>query len=141
MQVMQRTLGILLAVFLIVLLPALEGWQQTKKAEKVWKQVLLQRFCEELCIAGVCTDESYLRYSEALQKGTTAYGLQITEYQRAEDVKSGSYWYCTVWEEIKEALFWQGKYLFAAGAAVELSAVASNGEHLFCGGHIRKGGG
>lgn len=138
---LQRALGILLAVVMLVMLPAWEEKWQMERAEREWKEILLERFCEEVCIGGICTAERYLRYSEALWQGEKAYYIQMTEYQRAEDADGNRYWYCNIWEEIEADLLEQGKYFFAADAAVEFSAVASDGEKLFYGGRIRKGGG
>lgn len=138
MHLLQRLLGILLTIAMLVLLPAWEKKQQLERAEKEWKEILLQRFCEEICIAGTCAAESYFRCSEALQQGEKAFYLQIEEYQKAESRNGDSYWHCIVWEEIREELFGQGKYVFAAEAAVQLFAVAEDGETLFCGGCVNR---
>lgn len=136
MQLLQRALGILLAIVILILLPVWEKKQQTERYQREWKEVLLQRFCEEICMLGVCSAESYLRYSEALQQGEKAYCLQIAEYRKEESVDGTSYWYSVVWEEIETKLFGQGRYSFAAEAAVQLLAVAQDGKKLFCGGCI-----
>lgn len=139
MQSLQRALGILLAIVMLVLLPAWEKNRQMERIEKEWKEVLLQRFCEEICIVGACTEESYLRYSEALQQGGEEYYLQIEEYQKEEGVNGNRYWHNITWEEISAELFGHGIYTFSGESAVQLLAVAQGGEKLFCGGYIRGG--
>lgn len=136
MQPLQRTLGVLLGVLLLFVLPAWERKQGAERAERQWKEALLQRFGEELCIAGSLSAARYLCYSEVFRQGEKAYCLQIAEYQKAEDKDSNVYWCCNFWEEIEEELFGQGSYFFAGGAAIELWAVASDGEKLCYGGRV-----
>lgn len=137
MQSLQRALGILLAIVMLVLLPAWEKKQQMERVESEWKEILLQRFCEEICIARACTEESYLHYSEALQQGGKEYHLQIEEYRREEGVNGSGYWYNIAWEEIAAKIFEHGRYSFSDESAVQLSAVAQGEERLFYGRCIR----
>ena len=139
MQMLQRALGILLAIVMIVLLPAWEKRQQVERMEREWKEILLQRFCEEICMGGVCTKESYLRYSDALQQGSKEYYLQIEEYQKEEGINGNRYWSNITWEEISAELFERGKYSFSGESAIQLLAVAQREEKLFYGRCIRGG--
>ncbi|MGN0506989.1 MAG: hypothetical protein ACI4FZ_10535 [Lachnospiraceae bacterium] len=137
MRFLQRIFALFTGIMLVCLLPVLEKGYRVQKQVKEWKEIALQRLCEEICDTGKCTETAYLSCQELLQNGKMQYELQILKYQRKEDKYAVVHWYPVAWQEIRERLFTDGSYSFDTGDVLELRAVTAEGEKIFYGGHIK----
>ena len=104
MQIAQRCiliigLGIMLGFFASVFFE-----EKRNNLIKDWEAVQTERFINQICRTGKCSQEEYIIFLETLGCSGGNVGIQMEEYKTEQDLSKKRYYPLVSWEEIKEFL-------------------------------------
>lgn len=120
MQIAQRCiliigLGIMLGFFASVFFE-----EKRNNLIKDWEAVQTERFINQICRTGKCSQEEYMIFLETLGCSGGNVGIQMEEYKTEQDLSKKRYYPLVSWEEIKEFLSEEGRYIFSENSIVLL---------------------
>lgn len=120
MQIAQRCiliigLGIMLGFFASVFFE-----EKRNNLIKDWEAVQTERFINQICRTGKCSQEEYIIFLETLRRSGNNVGIRMEEYRTEQDLSKKRYYPVVSWEEIKELLSEEGWYVFSENSFVVL---------------------
>ena len=130
MQVLQRSISILLAVFFSLFAITFVVEEKENYGYEQWEEIQVNRFLQQIRKEGKCTYEQYQLFYGALNEFGKNTEVMLKEYQREMNAEGMVYWYFVSWEEIKDFFIQEEQYTFQNNSAIELCVIAKRGDSV-----------
>ena len=130
MQVLQRSISILLAVFFSLFAITFVVEEKENYGYEQWEEIQVNRFLQQIRKEGKCTYEQYQLFYGALNEFGKNIEVMLKEYQREMNAEGMVYWYFVSWEEIKDFFIQEEQYTFQNNSAIELCVIAKRGDSV-----------
>ena len=130
MQVLQRSISILLAVFFSLFAITFVVEEKENYGYEQWEEIQVNRFLQQIRKEGKCTYEQYQLFYGALNEFGKNIEVMLKEYQRETNAEGMVYWYFVSWEEIKDFFIQEEQYTFQNNSAIELCVIAKRGDSV-----------